>query len=254
MNIDIKVPFDHRSDAKDIKKEFKQQADILLEKLPYFEYINIATKIVKTSALENIELGDVRNGLMKEIPEDLMKINIYLTSEENTDIGYVQTNDRKFGVIHSLKTLDEHKANEILSFFILKILNIYPNSQILSKSKENNIKLSLPKGFFKNEIEIFQAQEIATKRKIILTHLAATGWLRTEEEGLSKMKEYEDKSIKEIALIDWLEKPVDPDYYQQLDFPLVFKIALFFTFYTPFLSRFAMMAVSWAKYKIKGKW
>ena len=252
VNLVIKVPYSHKSDKSDIEKTYKEQARELVQKLPYFEYINVAVKLVKTSASNKLSLDEVRNELMSELSHDHLSISIYLTENHVHEFEFVQTNDRKYGTLQQLKNLDSKSAKETLSFFLLRILNIVPNKLVYQKAKVAGVELNIASELSRNELENFLKVEQDTKRYLILYHLAATGWITDENHAMEKMKEYENLSVKEISHMEEREKPIEPDLYSQMEFPISFQIALFFTFYTPLLFRFGRIGLGYLKKKVKG--
>jgi len=136
-----------------------------------------------------------------------------------------------------------------LSYFLLKILKITPHEQLQEMALDEGVGLQ-----FNHSIDVFQAflqNEKFAKRFMILKHLAATGWSNDEVYVKQKMDEYEHKTIAELADFENSEKPIQLDFYNQMEFPVSFQFALFFTFYTPIVGRFIGLGFNYLKIRLK---
>jgi hypothetical protein len=80
VNFMIRLPFQHRRAKDDIYNTFLEQLEIIQDKLPFFEFINISAKLKKMP--EFVDLEYVRDALMDEKPEDLTSVSIFLHSQK----------------------------------------------------------------------------------------------------------------------------------------------------------------------------
>ena len=196
LNIKVKIPFSHFTIKHDIETLFKKEIRSISTKLPYFSLINLSTRIVASYPTGTILLDDVRDQLMKEFPDDHLSLSIYLTNNPINEFSFVETNDRKYGIIHGLKDLDSNKINELLSYFVLKILNIIPNKLLYIKAAQINIDLNISKNYLGNELSNFKKREVDAKRYIMLYQLAATGWIKDKYLTADILNKAEQKSYK----------------------------------------------------------
>lgn len=237
---------------------FKDSKQEILEnfrnakKLPFFEYTNIAVKLTKDPLFPPQSFSDLTTSPTSSIPSEFTSLSIFLTDSKTHDYNFLRTNSHQYSLLHSLP-LNSTIASEILSFFTLKILQITPNPLILSTAKSSKITLKLPKNFLKSPKDLFTVKEKANKRKILLSHLASTGWLESVQKGIQKMNEYEHKTVKEVIQVERMERNIRGEFYRQLDFPTEFQICLFLAFFAPFVSKFLALGWNYLKFKVKGK-
>ena len=196
LSIDVKIPFSHFPIKDDIRKLFMNEIEHISSKLPYFIYINLSVRIVPNFQKGTNLLDSVRDQLMKEIPNDHLSLSVYLTDNTINEFNFIETNDRKYGIVINLKELDSSKVQELISFFELRILNIIPNSYLYIKANQANVKLHIDQKYLGHEFDNFKKREINSKRYIMLYQLAATGWAKDRFLTSEILDKAENKSLK----------------------------------------------------------